>query len=63
MNIHDLLKPGTVTVITDSPEFYLRWSVNLAHEPDITVVLCEDGADLSAPEPKPRQAGADEDEP
>lgn len=61
MNIHDLLKPGTVTVITDSPEFYLRWSVNLAHEPDITVVLCEDGADLSATEP--RQAGADEDEP
>ena len=42
MNPADLLKTGTVTIITDSPEFYLRWSVNLAHEPDIAVVLYED---------------------
>jgi len=26
MNIHDLLKPGTVTVITDSPEHAAVWA-------------------------------------
>ena len=69
MNPADLLKPGTVTIITDSPACYLRWSVEHANDPAITVILCEDAADLSAPapappaeddEPDPRQAQADD---
>ena len=54
MNIADLLKPGTVTIITDSPACYLRWSVELAHDPAVNVVLCED-PEGAAPEPEPEE--------
>ena len=42
MNIADLLKPGTVTIITDSPEHAAAWGADLADEPDVAVVLYED---------------------
>ena len=42
MRIADLLKPGTVTIITASPEKAAAWAADLATEPDVAVVLCED---------------------